>query len=283
MEVWIIQDGEKSGPFQEFDVRQKIADGEWTAETSAWHEGLDGWKKLPDIPIFRREFEKPAPRTDIPVDAPDALSKGVPQPPPIPQPQVYLRRFWARWLDMMLYSGIWWLCMWAAGQDIEAAWMNPWVMFTHYIPWFIIEALLVHYTGTTLGKWLLGMRVSNLDGSRLDLGASTWRALRVMFTGVGFGWGILAIFCQTLSLFTARRLETPLWDYTGGHRVEVRPLNPSRLISVVVLYFMAMQMQTIVLFPHLLKIAAKDNPQLQQLITENPRWPLPPEQPAATK
>jgi uncharacterized RDD family membrane protein YckC len=269
MDLWIIRDGEKTGPVHDFEVRRKILSGDFTAETHAWHEGLDGWKPLSEIDLFRREFEEPPAAVET---EPTLVTPG---PPPLPQKPAYARRFWARWFDLTLYGGIWWICMWAARQNVEAALLNPWIMFLQFVPWFVIEALLIHHIGTTPGKWLLGLRVTNLDGSRLDLAASTRRALRVMFTGVGFGWGLLAVFCQTLSYVTAKRLGTTLWDHTGGHRVLSASLNPFRVVALVFLFFGAIQLQAIVLYPTYVKLLIEQNPKLKPIFDNNPQWSLP--------
>ncbi|MGL4399084.1 MAG: RDD family protein [Luteolibacter sp.] len=259
MDIWIIRDGEKAGPLHDFEIRKKIESGELPASTLAWHEGLDAWKPLKEINIFSREFE-------------------VKEPPPLPlaiepeakpgqnaarQETFYIRRFWARWLDLTLYSGFWWLGLWAVGQNIEGTLLNPWVMFVRYVPWFALEALLIHKYATTPGKWLLGLRVTNKNDSLLDLGEAIRRSLRVMFTGVGFGWSILAIFCQALSVFTARRLGTTLWDHTGGHQVTAAPLNPFRIISLVFLFAGGLLLQIVVVFPYAAEVGAKQNPELK--------------------
>ena len=194
MDIWIIRDGEKIGPIHDFEIRRKIEAGELPASTPAWHEGLATWKPLIEIELFTREFEVPRPPPSRPLPRsgpgtrPDAAAGA--------QTTCYVRRFWARWLDLSLYSGLWWLGMWLARQDIEAILLNPWVMFLQYVPWFAFEALLIHKFATTPGKWLLGLRVINRNDSYLDLGDSIRRCLRVMFTGIGFGWSILALFCQ---------------------------------------------------------------------------------------
>lgn len=276
MDIWIIRDGEKTGPFHDFEIRRRIEDGELPADTAAWHDGLDAWKPLVEIELFRREFDKPVIPTAVeiaPTEIVPTPSAGA--PPPLPQQPLYGRRFWARWFDLTLYAGIWWICLWAARQNVEAALLNPWVMFFQYVPWFVLEALLIHYMGTTPGKWLLGLNVTNLDGSRLDLAASTRRSLRVMLTGVGFGWGILALFCQTLSYFTAKRLGSTLWDHTGGHRVNAEPLNPLKIIPLVFIFFAAIQLQAIVLYPYYVKFAVEQNPKLKELLEKQPQWYLP--------
>lgn len=273
MDIWIILNGEKIGPIHDFEVRRKIETGELPESTPAWHEGLAAWKPLVEIDLFTREFK---------------AATASPQPPPLPQdsprdtetsptlqPTYYQRRFWARWLDLSLYAGIWWLGMWAARQNIEAVLLNPWIMFLQYVPWFALESLLIHKFGTTPGKWLLGLRVVNKDHSLLDLAASIRRSLRVLFTGIGFGWSILALFCQALSLFTARRLGSTLWDHTGGHQVTAEPLNPFRLITLVLLFAGALQLQMLVLSPHIFKMAGEKYPAIKEEYEKNPPWHLP--------
>lgn len=276
MDIWIIRDGEKTGPIHDFEIRKKIENGELTADNSAWHEGLDSWKKLSEIPIFAREFEKPSSRRQEPAEfTPPLYFPPKTTPPPIPQPVAFGRRFWARWFDLTFYASIWWLCLWAARQNIEAALMNEWILLVQYVPWFIMEALLLHYVGNTPGKWLLGMKVVNTDGSRLDLAASTRRSLRVMFTGVGFCWPLLAVFCQALSYFTAKRLGATLWDHNGGHRVVSTPLNPFRLLTLIVLFFVAFYLQSIVLFPYSKKFLIESNPEFKEAFDQVNYWHLP--------
>jgi uncharacterized RDD family membrane protein YckC len=275
MDIWIIREGEKIGPIHDFDVRRKINDGELSEETPAWHEGLDAWKSLVEIDLFRREFDLRSEPVSEPVTEETAPPRSSTTPPPLPGKTFYGRRFWARWLDLSLYSGVWWLGMWIAGQDIGAALSNPWIMFLKYVPWFALEAVLLHRFGTTPGKWILGLQVVNLDQSRLDLAQSTRRSLRVLFTGIGFGWDLLAIFCQAMSYFVAKKLGTPLWDHSGGHRVEVKPMKPWRVVALTLLFFLALQLQLIVVYPYLLQASKALPPALREQYEKNPPWHLP--------
>lgn len=276
MEVWFIRDGEKVGPVHDYEIRQKITSGELESTTPAWHEGVDAWKPLVEIDLFRREFELKTkadePEPDETEELPPEPSKS---PPPLPAEPVFIRRFWARWLDLTLYSAVWWLGMWAVGQNIEAALINPWIMFFHYMPWFAIEAFLIQRFATTPGKWLLGIRVVNLDGSHLDLAASTRRAMRVLFTGIGFGFSYLAVFCQVLSLVVSKRIGTTLWDHTGSHQVIASPIQPVRVSLVVIGFFIAMFLQFIVLLPYLIEDASEKNPDLKEYFEKHQPWSLP--------
>ena len=274
MDIWIIRNGEKNGPIHDYEIRHKIEDGELPAETPAWYDGLDSWRPLGEIDLFKREFklhQQPFAEQD-PVNEPSPVSAG---PPPIPQQPVWGRRFWARWFDLYLYAGFWWLGMWAAGRDIEATLQNQWRLIAQYVPWFVFEAFLIQRFGTTPGKWLLGLGVNNLDGSKLTLPQSVRRSARVLFTGIGFGWQWLALFCQALSYFTAKRVGSPLWDYVGGHRVTAATLSPFRLIAFIALFFGALQLQMIVISPYVMEKAVEVFPSLKKEIEQNPPWHLP--------
>jgi uncharacterized RDD family membrane protein YckC len=270
MDIWIIQDGEKKGPIRDYEIRGRIRDGILTGDTPAWHEGLDSWKTLGGLPLFAGEFER---RDAEPVPMAEPGSRQT--PPPVPAQARLIRRFWARWFDLYLYAGVWWFAMWAAGRDIGATLANPWIILFLYVPWFALEAVLLQRFGTTPGKWLLGLRVVNDDGSLLGTPAAIRRCLRVMFLGIGFGWGVLSLICQLLSVFTTRRLGRPLWDHVGGHHLEAAPLHPLRLAAYVAGLFAALQLQMIVVAPHVMENMGRMFPEMREHFEKNPPWHLP--------
>lgn len=281
MEIWIIRDGEKIGPTHDYEIRRKIQNGELTREVPAWHEGLPSWRPLVEIPLFKDEFDwvhtgdlSTAPLLDEELAA---LRPAKPAgPPPLPAKLPLGRRFWARWLDVHCYLAVWWLVMWATGRNIEESLSNILLLVIQLMPWFIAEAILLHRWGTTPGKWLLGLQVANLDGTRLSLKAATLRSSRIMVGGIGFGWGLLSLFCQAFSYFTIRRLGNPLWDHAGGHRVlVVKPLAAWRVSAVALLMFVALQLQMAVTAPYLIKNAIETFPALKEIFEKNPPLTLP--------
>lgn len=279
MDIWIIRNGEKKGPIPDYEIRHKIESGELTPATPAWHEGLDSWKVLGEMDLFTREFSLdhdtgPPPLPNLP-EKPAARPPSSPQEPSPTLPRLLGRRFWARWFDLSVFSGLWWISMWAVGRDIEETLRNPWNMILLYVPWFMLEALLIHRFGASPGKWLLGLSVQNKDGSRLTLAESTRRALRVLFTGIGFGWGFLTLFCQALSFFTARRLGAPLWDYAAGHQVVSSGLKPARIVTLVILFMAALQLQMIVVSPYVFEEFGEKFPTFKEEYQRNPPWHLP--------
>lgn len=278
MDIWIIRNGEKVGPIHDYEARRKIESGELTRDTPTWHEGLDAWRPLGEIAIFKDEFNWV--HLDDLDSGPtheeeEAALLAAATPPPLPIGPVLWRRFWARWLDIHVYVAVWWLSMWVSGRQIEAVLNNIWIMVVQLVPWFIVESILIHRFGTTPGKWLLGLRVANTNGTPLSLAAATLRSFRVLVGGVGFGFSLLALFCQTLSYFTAKRLGNALWDHAGGHRVQSRPLVAWRIIVAVCVFLAALQLQMAVIAPYVLKNAAEAFPFLKEELEKTPPWHLP--------
>lgn len=277
MDIWLIQDGEKTGPIHDFEVRKKIEAGELPASTPAWHEGLPAWRPLVEISLFEHEFDKPFESQDKPFEAPELAGQPseMPAPPPLPDKLFSLRRFWARWFDLFLYAGLWWFFMWAAGRDIGALLVNVWVIMMFYVPWFVVESVLVHRFGTTPGKWLLGISVVNNDGSLLNLADATRRSARVLFVGIGFGLDLVTLVCQLMAYFSTNRLGRPLWDHAGGHHIVVAPLQPLRIVAFVLILFAALQLRTVVVIPYYMEEAGKTSPPLKELFEKYPPWHLP--------
>lgn len=273
MDIWIIRDGEKSGPFHDYDIRRRISAGELEAGSPAWHEGLASWTTLAEIDLFKGEF-LPEPTPAPVVEEPIIL------PPPVPGPPRILRRFWARWFDIYLYVAIWWFLFWLAGRDIESLLKNQLVALTRLIPWFVIEILLIHRFGTTPGKWLLGIRVFNADGSKLTLAQSTRRSLRTYIVGIGLGVPFVMLFCMGLSAYTARKIGATVWDHLGAHRIVSAPASAWKILVLIFLFYGSLQLQFGVVSPHVMKVMKEslNTPEakpLRDLLEKNPPWSLP--------
>lgn len=288
MDIWIIQDGDKRGPFQEFEIRRRFEAGEIDADTRVWHAHLEDWKPLREVEALKHlvsELREPVPAEPQPDQSPPLLPEQPATPvtpnqdPEAAAPLHLGRRFWARWLDLCLYSALWWLLMWASGRDIGALFRQPWIVLLHYLPWFALEAWLIHRFSTTPGKHLLGIKVINQDGTPLDLGMSIARSLRVFFMGIGFGVQPLALICQGLGWITAKRLGTTLWDRAGKHLVDVRPLPGSRVLLCLMLFPTFLWLESIVLMPHylpqMIEQLEPNFPDTARQLRENPPWHLP--------
>jgi uncharacterized RDD family membrane protein YckC len=257
MDFWLIRNGEKTGPLPDYEIRSKIEAEELGPEDPAWSEGMPNWVPLKTIALFSELFERP-------IESPEPQTDPF-FPPPLPEKPAVYRRFWARWFDLISYGSLWWLGMWASGNDLKAMLVSPWLLVLHLVPWFLIETLLIHHFGTTPGKALLGLSVVNVDGSRLSYSQSLRRAFRVMFAGIGFGLSLISPICQLMSWFLVRRIGTTLWDRAGGHRVTAAPMSVIRVSVLVIGFFIAVQIEGNVLAPSIGEILEKDFPELKEL------------------
>jgi uncharacterized RDD family membrane protein YckC len=272
MDIWIIKNGEKVGPIPDYEIRGRLETGDLSLESPAWHEGLVAWRPLGEMPLFANENSGRGERRDVVKEAEEQAKKAS---PPSPADAHIARRFWARWLDLYGYAGLWWLAMWADGRNVEAMLDNSWVILSLYIPWFVIEAFLIHRFATTPGKWLLGIKVLNDDGSRLSLAQATLRASRVAFLGIGFGWGILALVCQLIALGTTLKLGRPLWDQSGQHHLQTARIGPFRIVMYVIVLFVALQLQMSVLGPYVTERMQTMYPELGWTLQKDHPWYLP--------
>lgn len=275
MDIWIIRNGEKSGPFHDYEIRRRIGLGDLTSTTPAWHEGLPEWTTLSEILLFREEFTRP-PVVEA-TEEPEVLPT---TPPPIPGSPRIIRRFFARWLDITFYISLWWITFWFAGRDIEALLLNRFVGITQLLPWFVVEVILIHYFATTPGKWLFGISVLNADGTRLTLAQSTRRALRAYVVGIGLGVEYVMLFCMGLSAYTARKIGSTVWDHLGGHRIVANDLAIWKIVLFVIIFIGSVVLRFGVISPYVTKFMIEnlDKPEskpMKEYLEKYPFWSFP--------
>ncbi len=245
MNIWIVESGEKRGPFQIYELRDRIEREELTGEELSWHRDQDEWVPLKELDVFRSEFED------------SELVSGT--PPPLPSsPQPFLR-FWARWFDVMLYLLFVYTGLLVTGQEIVEALFSPWFRYLYFLPFLIMEALAIHLYKTTPGKFLLGIRVVTSEEGALPLGSALVRAVRVFILGMGimFWPMFLPVICHGLCLwFTLRNGEAP-WDFVG--RSKVRVAGPFFLpgILFMVAFAVVFALLALVLLPSLIELGEK--------------------------
>lgn len=208
MEVWIVEDGEKTGPFQTYEVRDRISEKDLSGDELAWHRDQDGWIALKEMEVFRGEFEKePEPPAE---------------PPPLPTPPQPFLRFWARWFDVLLFAFLLFGSLRLFGVGLAVLFTNTITPFVIPLCFALFEAILIHQYKTTPGKLLLGLRVVTEDEEGLTLGRAVARSLRVCILGMGLMQpGPLFILCHCFCLwFLMKHGHTP-WDFIGRTRPKV--------------------------------------------------------------
>jgi hypothetical protein len=224
MEIWIVEKGEKQGPFEAYEVRGRIEEARLTGDELAWHKDQEGWVALREMDIFRSAFEESR-------EVPDS-------PPPVPPgPPFPYRRFFARWFDIYLYLLLLCSVVRFSGYDLLDAMMSSWAMFS-LLPFVLLEAIVLHLTKTTPGKFLLGLRVVGPEEEALSLRAALVRSLRVYILGLGLMpcFGVLTGICHVYCIwYLMRRNEAP-WDAASQNRVRAARLLPFRIVVFGMLF-----------------------------------------------
>lgn len=76
----------------------------------------------------------------------------------------------------------------------------------------LIEPFLLHFFGTTPGKWLLGMRIEGRHGRNPDLDCAFSRTAQVVFWGLGVGIPFFSIYRLYKSYKTEQEGESLPWE-----------------------------------------------------------------------
>ena len=132
-----------------------------------------------------------------------------------------VRRHIARSFDLLLCLLPWYLVLQAAGVDPKARLTSIWLSILGMVTMLVLEPLLLHLFGTTPGKWLMGLRVTDENGQRLPLAAAwrrTWRAL-------WYGYGCFIPVYSIVRLYTswkAEQAEQPL-EWEDGSELRAAP------------------------------------------------------------
>lgn len=109
-------------------------------------------------------------------------------PPKETLPRVSLwRRYWARMLDWQIYTCFWTIFLSFALPPLQRSDGMLWTILGILIGDMVmlgLEPLLLHFFGTTPGKWALGLRVCAQGGGKLTLDQARERTKGVLWHGL---------------------------------------------------------------------------------------------------
>ncbi len=242
MKIWLLENGERTGPHEIYDIRDRITNDELHADTPAWYEGAEGWVTLGDVATYSSYFKKP-PSTEalheeekLTSELIDSLEKELastdskPDSPSFKNEPLHpIRRFFARILDISLYTILLYIVKVQMG-------INPLVVdsvtkeLLFQIPYLLLDGFALSYIGTTPGKWLLNIRLRANDGQRLDVTTSLIRSVRVWVLGFAMQSPFVLISIP-FSWFIATKYGKFLWDIPKNNITHCAPLTTAKLIG----------------------------------------------------
>ena len=171
----------------------------------------------------------------------------------IPEVRIPWRRFFARSLDFAVYSMLWNVFL-ALVMNINisnrsriGSVLNDIVVL---IILFLLEPVLLSLFGTTPGKWILGIRVTDNEGQLLTYSDARSRTKSVLLHGMGLRIPFYSLYRLWKSYKANNDGETLDWEYHSaitlkderGWRVFAYLGTQAALIGVLVLTLAAAQM-----------------------------------------
>lgn len=229
---WFIlnEQNEQEGPISEPALRKLRSIGRIGPDTRVWSQKLTDWSTY--------ESEFPSLRTPKTVriipETPRVETAG----PSLPKSGAVSRFFggvhrpWRRWfarfVDLNLFGNTVGIIVLIVLQALTPTIASQ---FERYIAdpivdgaillllWMPFECACISLFGSTPAKWLFGIRISDLDGKRLNFIDSLRRYVGMMVQGAGIGIPVVVFFTY---IFSYRRLTstgTTAWDEASHSEV----------------------------------------------------------------
>jgi len=245
-QVWhFVEAGQKVGPATRADLAARYAAGSITEQTLVWTAGLSQWRALRDVRELMEYFESlrivPPPVPQQSRATPNSYAPSGSALPHLPtgsmSPGVAWTEAvspWRRWCARMIdLAG----CGLLIGLSVPAEFVpessvaGGWLLVLAWIP---LEAILIAAWGTTPGKALLGLRMTDFSAkSRLTLGQSALRAWLVFLSGQGLGIPFATIVAQIYQFGRIRDGKPVSYD-DARSRVFGSPLGAGRIVLILV-------------------------------------------------
>lgn len=139
------------------------------------------------------------------------------------------RRFLARNVDAGLYGLLWsmlaqWVFRINPENFIQLTASLAWTLACGYAGWlltFVFEPVLLHYWGTTPGKWIFGLSVRDEDGEKLSIRTAYARLWGVFVYGNCYSLPFFDWYCNYKCYRACKEEELP-WDLENGCSIVVR-------------------------------------------------------------
>lgn len=141
------------------------------------------------------------------------------------------QRFWARELDAVAYRMIlltvW---TWIAGGRVPQ-WSSAWNILFVIGMMMVLEPVQLHFFGTTLGKWIFGIRVTDPDGRNLTISDGVYRTWDVIRRGQGLRIPFYTLWRQWKSYCVLADGGTLDWEYDS--ELTVKDTRPVRYLAAL--------------------------------------------------
>ncbi len=236
-EAWFYgKGGDPIGPHTPSEMRELFASGDLEARDLVWTEGMENWAEARTLDFLRPGPPSSQPpaheETDIPRPIETTDEPDLAPPRRDFSPRAFLRaevqkegsqvrpwvRYFARMIDITV--GQTFIFMTSGNLDLlhNLPTMPKHVMYFLF-GWVLIETCLMSTWGTTPGKWLMKIQVTDAQGRKLEMTQAFRRSLQVWIRGMGMGIPILSLITLMMSHGRLVQDGSTRWDQLGNLKV----------------------------------------------------------------
>ena len=244
VEWWYASGGTRKGPISTDVLRQKLFDGSVTTSDLVWTEGMSEWTAVCDVPVLSKMIQALPP--ELPKTAvsgpsePFVTTEPSPLESPTPTPEFAgpWRRLFARTIDFWvigLPTGFLVVLFLAPVSPGFAQWLQKpgadYALGFFVTPLvLVVEAVVFGVFGTTLGKWLLGIRIKTLASKELWLMDYLFRQAGVYWYGLGTGFPLISLFTMARQRSRLKSGRAATYD-EGQFHVTAKRISAFRYVA----------------------------------------------------
>lgn len=228
MEYWVEIDGEKQGPYREWDIREKIEKNTIYPTNLVWCNGMEGWEPIGEHSAFESAFQLTLTEIEEGEVSGNASNRPSESTDPSSANLYLVRRGVAKIFDLVLYSALSFILLSLCGVDLMA--QQGWITLVSLIPFILLEALLIKLKGGSIGKMIVGIRVTSSDHSDLTMKKACVRSGLSWIYGMALGLPLLLIIAAGISYYRAKKNGIVSWDEAASTKVEmIKPFTGMRI------------------------------------------------------
>lgn len=257
MDYFLSISGERSGPCTQFQLIERIREGNLKGNELAWRKGAPEWQPLNSM----EEFAPYWPITEEQVAQAAEARRLARVALDTPQPWL---RFWARMVDYVWFAMLLHLALGSFLPD-QKTMLNggPHVQIIAIAMGCLtlmlfapVEAWCLSRYGTTPGKALLRVQVRRQEGGLPTFHQAMRRALLVYIKGMALGLTVPALFTMSFSRMRLLQTGATSWDHECQTRVEHGEPEVWRYLLLAALVFLMLAvslMSALLMSPEILE------------------------------
>lgn len=144
-------------------------------------------------------------------------------------------RYWARYIDILTAGFFFGILLAVLSPSTVDTVSELLLSILGLFLWIFIESVLLSTLGTTLGKWLLRIRLRTIDGNKPNFLKALKRSFAVWFRGLGLGIPIISIFTLIGAYYRLTENGITSWDEEGGFSVTHQRISAFRVAIAVIM------------------------------------------------